>query len=126
MKTACLVAACLVAAGCNGSGGWQIPSQRYIYNLACENLHAEKSVPADARPAPMEEAKVGVGKNAASVDLPYTFTDASGRPASGSHTFWIKRVARTWTIERTHPTAVYTDTPPVEAGAPPTNAAAQP
>lgn len=117
MKAACLLALLMLVAGCK-AGGWQIPSERFIYDLACEKLHEEKAVPAGARPAPIEEAKIGLGKSAASVDLPYAYTDAAGRPVRGSQTFWIKRVARTWTVDRSHPTAVYTNSTPVEAAAP--------
>ncbi|MBL7114838.1 MAG: hypothetical protein ISS35_03660 [Kiritimatiellae bacterium] len=52
----------------------------------------------------MKDVAIGIGKNAASVDLSYTYTDVDGQTKTGSRTVWLKRVARTWVVTRVEPT----------------------
>lgn len=61
-------------------------------------METAEGMPDKARPAPIKDAVIGIAKNSASVDLPYTFTDAEGAVQAGMHTFWFKRVARTWVV----------------------------
>jgi len=91
--------AALLLAGCTS----QIPSDRYIYRRACRALKDAESVPEGAVPVPIEQARVSVGKNAAWVELPYTCAGAAGGTAGGVQIIRFKRVARTWTVERTFP-----------------------
>jgi hypothetical protein len=93
----------LMLAGCDGC---QTPSQRFIYRLACDAMLESGDVPADARPLPLDEARIGIGKNAASVDVPYEYA-ADGQKTVAWHTVWFRRVARTWTVSRMNPTPVY-------------------
>ena len=51
----------------------------------------------------MKSAKISVGKSAAWVELPYSAVTESGARTNGIHIVWLKRVARTWTVERTTP-----------------------
>jgi hypothetical protein len=110
MKTVLVLGLLLGIVGCAGDG-CILPTDRFIYQLACDALKNEPAVPPGATPAPIEETLIGIGKNAANIDLPYTCADAAGNAVRGSQTFWIKRVARTWKVDRAHPTAVYTNAP---------------
>jgi hypothetical protein len=88
----CGLAVLVLAAGCRP------PSERTAYRLACEALAEHKDVPPDAEPAGIDDAKFFIAKNAGHVVLPYR-APASG--LSGRLTVRLKRVARTWTVERT-------------------------
>ena len=98
--TACLT----LLAGCTGV---QVPSDAFIYERACEVLEETENVPEGAEPAPIEEARVGVGKNAAMVDLPYSYTAEDGARKTAGLTVRFKRVARTWTVIETFPTPFF-------------------
>jgi hypothetical protein len=90
----------VIVSGC--SPNW-MPSQRTIYRSASAALLATPEVPDDARLAPLENCRLYVGKNAARIDIPAEFQDAGGATASRTYTIWMKRVARTWVIDRVLP-----------------------
>ena len=98
-KVVCLVFSASLLVGCT----FQIPSNRCIYKLACKALKEVPGIPEDATPAPIDEARVSVGKSAAWVELPYDTVDASGEKIRDAHVIWFKRIARTWTVDRTVP-----------------------
>lgn len=101
------VIACLVG-GCSGC---HIPSERSIYKDACKAIKSATGVPENAKPRPVEDARLSIGKNAAIVDLPYDYVDAGGNTVAGSHTIHFKRVAREWTVDRSFPTPMFNKAP---------------
>lgn len=109
MKTALALLLVVFICGC---GGCQTPAPGFIYGKACDAVRAAPGVPPDASFLPIEQARVGLAKNAASVDVPYECRDASGQKVTRWQTVWFKRVARTWTVTKVEPTPVY---PPVPA-----------
>jgi hypothetical protein len=62
----------------------------------------------------LEQARVGLGKNAALVDVPFRSGDAA--PVRWS-TVRFKRVARTWVAEEVSDTPVYPPPAPAAAAA---------
>ncbi len=105
MKTiACLLSITLLSIGCSHS---HVPSKKSVYKQACRVVKEAEGVPSNAKLASMKDAAIGIGKNAASVDVPYTYTDVDGETKAGSHTVWLKRVARTWVATRVEPTSNY-------------------
>ena len=88
-----------VFAGC-GAG---TPSARTAYLLGCEAVAADKSLPEGVRPGPIEDTGIYLAKNGGCVALTLVAPDKS----EILYTVWVKRVARTWKIERAGRTPVY-------------------
>lgn len=102
-----LMLALALFCGCDGSG-CQRPTRSFIYKLATMAVEASEDWPADAKTLPIDEARIGLGKNAASVDVPYVYRDpATGAEKKAWMTVWFRRVARTWTVSRIHPAPEY-------------------
>lgn len=95
-----LVAAVLLS-GC----AW--PSERAGYRIAIDAVKASPELPKSAVLPPMSKCQVNIGKSAGSVIVPYEFTDASGARQTASYTVWLKRIARTWVLDRCFPTPTY-------------------
>lgn len=87
--------------------GCRLPSERAVYRRAVEALRNDPDLPADARPKPIGKAVLSLGKNAACVELPYTYAGPTGERMTGSYTVWCRRVARTWRVDRSFPTPSY-------------------
>ena len=92
MKTAICMILVLFLAGC----GMNTPSEKAGYRVACEALQADAAIPDNARPAPIAEAQLHIGKNAGWVVLPYEVPGIAGDHAMGQYTVQLSRVARTW------------------------------
>lgn len=102
-----LVIACLMG-GCSGC---HIPSERSMHKQACKAIKTAPGVPENAKPRPIEDARLSIGKNAAIIDLPYDYVDTGGNTVAASQTIHFKRVARTWTVDRTFPTPTFGKAP---------------
>lgn len=101
--TILLAAFAILVAGC----GMKTPSERTAYRIACEALNSDKTAPVDAEPKPIEEAGLYIAKNLGCVKLTYEYADASGRKTLGNYTVWLRRVARSWMLERAAVTPRY-------------------
>ena len=89
----------VAVAGCG-----QIPSNEAMYKLASAELEKwAANQGTTVQPAPFEEVNVSVGKNGGWVELPCTVTTASGKTQQEVKVVWLKRVARTWTVEKIEP-----------------------
>lgn len=84
-----------------------------MYRIACRAAKERCDLPDSARFRPVRETTFSIAKNAARIDLVYDYKDNAGRPATGRHSIWLKRVARTWTFHRAYPTPQY---PPPQSG----------
>ena len=76
MKSVVCILLTVFLTGCRG--GCQHPSQRHIYNVARHAVEADASLPDSAKILPIEEAKIGIAKNAAQVDVAYEYDADSG------------------------------------------------
>ena len=88
-------------------GGCGLPSERAHYKIACEAVRARPEVPEDARMPRARDVEMHIGKNAGQVALSVTFTDERGQEVTRPYIVETKRVARTWTLEKCVPIAVY-------------------
>jgi len=86
----------LVATTLLMGGGCRFPSDRAMYRIARKAARENPNFPENAVIDSMSEARIGVGKNAARVDLSYRGPSAAGETTAGTYTVWIKRVARRW------------------------------
>ena len=101
--TILLAAVAVLVAGC----GMKTPSERTAYRIACQALKSDKTAPVDAEPKPIGEAELYIAKNLGCVRLTYEYADASGLKTLGNYTVWLRRVARTWMLERAAVTPQY-------------------
>jgi hypothetical protein len=111
MKIRIVIAFCLVALVGSGCGGSLSPQKREIFGTALRAVKADAGFPKDAKPAGMGESTVQVLKSGARVDIPYAYTDASGKTAQGSYTVWLKNFHHSWQVDRCAPTPTYPDKP---------------
>jgi len=103
MKPVVLIAAlCLLV-----STGCRPPSERAVYRVACDAVRAQPGVPGNVSLARIGDAELYVGKNAAMVELPCEYVNLQGETVKTSYTVRVKRVARTWTLDRCFPTPAY-------------------
>ena len=79
------------------------PSHNFLYKRACRALQEAPELSGKIKPGSIEQTRISVGKSAGWVELPYTATTESGAKTNGVHIVWFKRVARTWTVDRTFP-----------------------
>ena len=96
-------ALCLLVV-CSGCG---MPSERSVYDVACNALEKDTRVPATAKPHRRGKSSLWIAKNAACVEIPYDYTAPSGEKATGHYTVWCKRIARRWELDRAFPTPTY-------------------
>ena len=101
MRTAlCLIVMAVLMTGCTGC---QHPSKTYMYKRACQALKDVPELGGKIKPGKIDQARISVGKNAGWVELPYSAVTEAGVETEGVHIIWFKRVARTWTVDRTLP-----------------------
>ena len=104
MKYIAFILVSVAIIGCFGCG-W--PSERACYKAACEAVQADTNLPPEAVLCSMDQVELYIAKNAGSIELPYKYTDASGNTVTGSYTIRLKRIARTWTVNKCYPTPKY-------------------
>lgn len=83
-------ASVLMMAGCTA------PSERELYATARRAVLEDSRLPPGAEPAPREDARVFVAKNAASVYLPCRLEGETG----AAFMVWLKRVGIRWELDR--------------------------
>lgn len=110
MKCFAIIGVCLV--GLTLAGCYQWPSETQLYRIATDALRQQPGFPADAVIAPVTNATVSIGRSAAWFEIPYQYTDATGRKAAGSHTVTLRYMAHDWEVDRVYPTPVFTNAPP--------------
>ena len=71
------------------------PEEKAGYKLACKALAADKNMPDNVKPLPIDDAGLFIAKNAGYVELKYK--DGNGK--TGTYVVKLKRIARTWTVE---------------------------
>lgn len=81
-------------------GGCKPLAERAVYAVAREALPECADLPERAEVGSRKEADVYVCKNAARVDIPYSYENESGSLIQGRRTIWVKRVARRWEFDR--------------------------
>ncbi|MDA0578660.1 MAG: hypothetical protein O3B24_11240 [Verrucomicrobia bacterium] len=97
-RVAMTLAVLLISLGAMGCSGRRLPSDRAIYREACKAITAEAAA---VELASIDACSLYVGKSAARIDVPF-------KDGSGTYTVWLKRVARTWTVDKLYPA----DSPP--------------
>ena len=71
------------------------PEEKAGYRLACKALAADKNMPDNVKPLPIDDAGLFIAKNAGYVELKYKTSDGK----TGKYVVKLKRIARTWTLE---------------------------
>ncbi|MFC1497298.1 hypothetical protein ACFLS1_02345 [Verrucomicrobiota bacterium] len=104
MKYIAFILMSIAIIGCFGCG-W--PSERTCYKAACKAVRADTNLPPEAVLYPMDQVEFYMAKNAGSIELPYEYTDDSGNTVTGNYTVHLKRVARTWTVDKCYPAPKY-------------------
>ena len=102
---AAVLLAAVLATGC--SGRWR-PSERACYTAACDAIAALPDLPQGAKPLPIEQSRLYIGKNAARVDVAMDLAAPDGSRGV-FYTAWLKRLGRRWVVDRP---AYPTDRPP--------------
>lgn len=92
MRLLIVMLVAVVFAGCSG----YTPSERTGYDLACEALRADESMPASVKVLPIDEAGLYINKNAGHVVLHYT----DNSHTNGKYVVKLTRVARTWKVDK--------------------------
>ena len=118
MRT-CLPVLLLVLAAMGG--GCRMPSERAVYKAARDAVKADPRLPPSAILHSIDDVEMGIGKNAARVDLAYDFIGPAGQRVTDSYVVWLKRLARTWVVDRLEPAPKYP--PPPDESSLATNAA---
>jgi hypothetical protein len=105
-----LLVMAMMMGGCGD--GCQAPSRGYIYEQACRAVAAAPGFSEGDEFLPMDQARVGLAKNAGIVDVPFRHRGG----ASGENVSWrtvtFKRVARTWTVTEVVETPRFSASPP--------------
>ena len=96
MKSAIIILVAVVLAGCS----MHTPSEKTGYKLAAESFKSAKDIPAGAELLPIDNAELYIDKNAGYVVLHYTKNGESKDNASGRYVVRLKRVSRTWKLEK--------------------------
>lgn len=96
MKAAILI---LLAGFAMGCADYRWPAQNEAYDVACEVLALDESLPDVDRPG-MDEAVISLGKNMGCVELPLTGHDVRGSRAEDVYVVWVKRVRLRWEPDR--------------------------
>ena len=104
-RVALALVVCIVAA--LGCGGCRWPSEKAVYRIARRTVKKSDEIPEGAVPAPMRKTIISMAKNAARVDIPSEFVDASGQMQTRWHTVWCKRIDLRWELDRAFPTPRY-------------------
>ena len=82
-------------------------SEGHLYSIAEQAVKADSQFPLNASVGSIEDAEFFVGKNAACVTVPYTYTDESGQKKDHSHRVWLKRICVRWELDRCGPTPAH-------------------
>lgn len=84
-----------------GLSGCAAPSERDVYKVAVEALQQQTAF-SNTRPASLRDTELYIGKNAATAELPFEYTAADGTIQQGQYVVRAKRIARTWTYDRSY------------------------
>jgi hypothetical protein len=74
-----------------------------MYRLACEGIASDETLPRKVKLHDMGDCRISIGKNAGWVELRYNYVNTAGQTVPGARVVWLKRVARTWTVDRITP-----------------------
>jgi hypothetical protein len=89
------------------------PPERMVYKPAYAAVKSAQDLPAGAVVDPQHNAKLYIAKNAAQVEMPYEYTDASGKKVTKIYLVYLKRVNRRWELDRGFPLPTYTNNPSI-------------
>jgi hypothetical protein len=102
LRALILLSVFLFLAGCLDG---ELPTKANMYRIARDAALTHAGLPPTTRFSPLREQNVAIGKNEARVELEYEIADpAPDKPRAGSHTIWLRRVARRWVFDRGYPT----------------------
>jgi hypothetical protein len=95
-----LIALALLNAGCT-------ESKRGMYKTACKAVRNHSAFPENGKIGPKKNAVIQPAKNAARVEVPYTYVDPEGNAVSDHYVVWMKRIAIRWEVDRCDPAPHY-------------------
>ena len=78
-----------------------------MYRKAAAVVKSDPGLPEGAVLRPRKEAEFFVAKNAASIHVPFEFTNEQGEKETDTYTVWLKRIARRWEIDRYQRSPMY-------------------
>jgi hypothetical protein len=82
-------------------------SERGMYKTACAAVRNHSAFPEDGKTGPRRKAVIQPVKNAARVEVPYTYVDSEGKTVSDHYVVWMKRIAIRWEVDRCDPAPHY-------------------